>query len=126
MAEEKKLILPFDDGEVVEDELEKEEEERDKEARKILDDAAKEVDEINGKEHTEAFPEEPKMPKNEKLILKEPETSLNEDLGNSDLRDFVYDVRDSLKRVCAKYENAGPDDMELALDFFRSNYNFGG
>ena len=66
------------------------------------------------------------MPKNEKLILKEPETSLNEDLERDNLKDFVYEVNQTLKSICRKYNGVDARDMRLAWDFFRTNYNFGG
>ena len=89
MAEEKKLILPFDDGEMVEDEAIEKCEEHQEEVRDALEDAVKTVEEINGDEHIEAIPEKIKTLKNEKLILKEPEDNLNEGLNESEIEEAI-------------------------------------
>jgi len=127
MAEEKKLILPYDDfnpnSEEGTKELEDKKQELEKTVRDALEDGLKVADEINGDEHTEAFPEEPKMPKNEKLVLKEPETNLNEDLGN-DLNNFGRDVYDAIKGVLDKYPGADIDDVKFALRYFGGRINF--
>lgn len=124
MENKDKLILPFDDFDPEVEELEDECEEHQDEIKKDLEGKLKLADEINGDEHTKAIPVEPKMPKNEKLILEEPDYNLNEDLDNNNLRKFVFDVRDSLRSICDKY-NADARDMELAWNFFRTNHSFG-
>lgn len=123
MADEKKLILPYVE-EPDKEELDKKAEEAEKEVKKTLVDKVKIADDINGKEHIKAMPEEPKMPKNEKLILKEPETNLSEDLGN-DLNNFGRDVYDAIKGVLNKYPGADIDDVKFALRYFGGRVNFG-
>lgn len=127
MAEEKKLVLPYDDCDPSNEEgikyAEESREEIEKAVRAQSEDALKIANEINGDEHTEAIPEEPKMPKNEKLVLKEPETNLNEDLGN-DLNNFGRDVYDAIKGVLNKYPGADIDDVKFALRYFGGRINF--
>ena len=136
MAEEKKLILPFDDGEMVEDEAIEKCEEHQEEVRDALEDAVETVEEINGDEHIEAIPEKIKPLTNEKLILKEPEDSLNESLNESELEEAIprelakayNNARSRIGGAISRYgygdiggkkDNAG---RRVTVDFQNSDY----
>ena len=130
MEENKKLILPFDDFMSIGDEgLEKVKEEHEEEVKKTLQDGLEIADEINGDEHVKAFPEEVKMLKNEKLILKEPNESLNEELAYPAEANFVYDVYDAITSVIYDYRKKGlnpwVDDVDQAIRFFHQRFNYG-
>ena len=117
MAEDKKLVLPFDDYASIGDEgLEKIKEDHEEEVKKTLEDGLKVADEINGDEHTEAFPVEPKMPTNEKLILNEPEDNLNEDLSFNIYDRFKGDLYDAMAEVCADYMDLGISEADIEKD----------
>ena len=123
MAEDKKLILPFDDYASIggDEELEKIKQDFEDEVKKTLEDGLKVADEINGDEHVKAFPVEPK---NEKLILKEPETNLNESLSNYDYEAFKSDIYKAISDVCFLYSEDGlnQSDIERALEWFELHF----
>jgi len=123
MAEDKKLILPFDDYASIggDEELEKIKQDFEDEVKKTLEDGLKVADEINGDEHVKAFPVEPK---NEKLILKEPETNLNESLSSYDYEAFKSDIYKAISDVCFLYREDGlnQSDIEKALEWFELHF----
>lgn len=125
MADDKKLILPFDDYMSIGDEgLEEIKKDQDEETKKVLENGLKVADEINGDEHVKAFPVEPKMPKNEKLILKEPEETLNENLTMSDRDNFTRDLYNAIAEVCFTYNylDLTREDIEQALEWFELHF----
>ena len=124
MEDNKKLILPFDDFEPEVEELEKACEEHQEEVKKTFEDELKLANEINGNEHTKAIPVEPKMPKNEKLILKEPDETLNENLTMSDRDNFNRDLFNAIAEVCFTYNylDLTREDIEQALEWFELHF----
>ena len=131
MEDNKKLILPFDDvdpsDEDVLDEMEKEKQEIESCSREDMEKKLELADEINGDEHTKAIPVEPKMPKNEKLILAEPTDDINEGLNESpNASDFGRDVYDALSGVMRKYQDDGVTlgDLNDAIRWFKSRFSF--
>lgn len=131
MENKDKLILPFDDFDPNVEELEDECEEHQDEIKKDLEGKLKLADEINGDEHTKAIPVEPKMPKNEKLILEEPDYNLNENFINESPTDtlaFYRDIYDSLEDIMYKYREDGitRGDLTDAIRWFMSRFSYDG
>ena len=134
MEQEKKLILPFDDFDPTSEEgikeLEDEKLELEKATRDHMEDALKVADEINGDEHTEAIPEEPKLEtesqikESKGLILPEPSSILNEELNQFDYDDFLSDVYNAIADVCFKYNqyDLTREDIEQALEWFELHF----